>query len=86
MRKIYFDCTILCAQNRLTLLFYRQQIEKKRRDRINSSLAELRQLVPAALRKQVRFNNNSIKFKLFPRDCETLHAKAHFDGKNFPSL
>lgn len=30
----------------------RGQIEKKRRDRINSSLAELRQLVPAALRKQ----------------------------------
>ena len=48
----------------MTLLFYQQQIEKKRRDRINSSLAELRQLVPAALRKQVRINNNSIKFKL----------------------
>lgn len=30
----------------------RGQIEKKRRDRINSSLAELRQLVPAALQKQ----------------------------------
>lgn len=30
----------------------RGQIEKKRRDRINSSLAELRQLVPAAFKKQ----------------------------------
>ncbi|XP_078376484.1 uncharacterized protein LOC144659830 isoform X2 [Oculina patagonica] len=30
----------------------RRGIEKKRRDRINSSLAELRQLVPAAIRKQ----------------------------------
>lgn len=30
-----------------------QQIEKKRRDRINSSLAELRQLVPAVMRRQV---------------------------------
>jgi len=30
----------------------RGEIEKKRRDRINSSLAELRKLVPAALKKQ----------------------------------
>ncbi|XP_067022765.1 class E basic helix-loop-helix protein 40-like isoform X1 [Acropora muricata] len=30
----------------------RGQIEKKRRDRINSSLAELRQLVPAVMRRQ----------------------------------
>lgn len=42
------------------IIFYQQQIEKKRRDRINSSLAELRQLVPAALRKQVSLFNKML--------------------------
>ena len=46
---------IFFGQNQiiLTKLLHFQQIEKKRRDRINNSLAELRQLVPAALKKQV---------------------------------
>lgn len=46
----------------LKIIFYRQQIEKKRRDRINSSLAELRQLVPAALQKQV--SDSTLKISL----------------------
>lgn len=32
----------------------RQIIEKRRRDRINNSLSELRRLVPSAFEKQVR--------------------------------
>lgn len=36
------------------LNYYLQIVEKRRRDRINSSLSELRRLVPSALEKQVR--------------------------------
>lgn len=37
----------------LTLSCLSQIIEKRRRDRINSSLSELRRLVPSAFEKQV---------------------------------
>lgn len=37
-------------------LFVVQIIEKRRRDRINHSLSELRRLVPSAFEKQVRNN------------------------------
>lgn len=35
------------------LFFHQQIIEKRRRDRINNSLSELRRLVPSAFEKQV---------------------------------
>lgn len=37
----------------MSLVFLPQIIEKRRRDRINSSLSELRRLVPTAFEKQV---------------------------------
>ena len=37
----------------MSVVFLSQIIEKRRRDRINSSLSELRRLVPTAFEKQV---------------------------------
>lgn len=42
----------------------RQIIEKRRRDRINNSLSELRRLVPSAFEKQVRGGKNPQKNNL----------------------
>ncbi len=60
------DCT--CNAEQMTVLFlndcyewfhnvFEQIIEKRRRDRINNSLSELRRLVPSAFEKQVRVNH-----------------------------
>ena len=42
-----------CGEIKILLLYLLQLIEKRRRDRINSCLVELRRLVPAAVEKQV---------------------------------
>jgi len=42
------------AQSIIFVFIFLQIIEKRRRDRINNCLVELRRLVPAAFEKQVR--------------------------------
>lgn len=46
--------SILEKKNNSTFAVFAQIIEKRRRDRINNSLSELRRLVPSAYEKQVR--------------------------------
>lgn len=64
----------------------RQIIEKRRRDRINNSLSELRRLVPSAFEKQVRGGgkNPRTKSPINQIQCEYLRLiLTHFV---FPSL
>lgn len=67
----------------ISTIFFLQVIEKRRRDRINNSLSELRRLVPSAFEKQGSAKLEKAEILQMTVDhLKMLHSKGKYSIKS----